>query len=113
MKTCTLLAGLLLAATVQADPVDGPALFSSNCSRCHGTDGRGHTLLGRLYHVRDFTDAHWQAGVSDDDIYHTISNSPGRWSVMPAFKSKLSEDERRALVRVVRHFGQQPEGTGP
>ena len=103
-RTLTLLAGLLLAGAAHADPPDGPALYNGNCTRCHGADGKGLTFLGRMYHVRNFTDGHWQASLSDDDIYNTISNSPSRFSVMPAFKGRLSEDERRALVRVVRGF---------
>lgn len=103
-------AGLLLATTLLmgnawADP-DGQALYKDNCEKCHGDNGMAHTARGYMYFARNFTSAKWQAKRSDEDIYNTITNSPGWYSVMPAFKNRLSDDERKALVKVVRGFGQ-------
>lgn len=100
-----LAAGLIaMAAGAAVAAEDGKALYQQNCSKCHGEDGLAHTTRGYLYFARNFTSAGWQANHSDDDIYDTISNGPGWWSVMPAFKETLSEADRRALVRVVRGF---------
>jgi mono/diheme cytochrome c family protein len=97
-------ATLLLVGTAHADGIDGQALYKDNCSKCHGDNGMAHTTRGYIYFARNFTSAKWQASRSDEDIYNTISNGPGWWSVMPVFKKTLSEDERRALVKVVRGF---------
>lgn len=97
----------LMASAASAD--DGKSLYQTNCSKCHGDDGFAHTARGYLYFARNFTSPGWQANRSDEDIYDTISNGPGWWSVMPAFKETLSEADRRALVRVVRGFA-QPSG---
>src|SRR5262245_17140468 len=40
-------------------------LFTENCIRCHGDDGRGKTTTGAMLDVPDFTDEKWwQADVT-------------------------------------------------
>lgn len=96
----------LLIGISHAD--DGKTIYQDNCQKCHGENGNAQTTRGYLYFARNFTSASWQAKRSDDDIYNIISQGPGWWSVMPAFKNRLSEDERRALVKIVRGFSQTP-----
>lgn len=96
----------LATVAVPARADDGATLYQDHCRKCHGRDGQAHNFRGYLYFARDFTDAAWQARHSDDDIYRAISDSPGWYSVMPAFRKRLTEEERRALVQVVRRFGQ-------
>ena len=114
MKKLALLAlpaAFALALTTNAFAADGNAVYSDNCAKCHGDDDKAHATRGYLYFVRNFTNLHWQARRSDDDIYNTISNGPGWWSVMPVFKKTLSEDERRVLVKVVRGCAGMAVGT--
>ena len=70
----------LLACTPPAEP-PGPAakaaareLWTTRCANCHGPDGRGDGPSGRvlLKPPRDFHDATWQAGVTDDHLRRTI-----------------------------------------
>ena len=79
----------------------GAKLFQRNCASCHGKDGRAKSLHAKHVHAREFTDAAWQAEVSDERLFNSISNGKGK---MPSFKSKLSEDQIDALVRYVRQF---------
>lgn len=97
---CALLA---LPGTALAD--DGKTLYQDNCRKCHGANGKANTARGYLYFARDFSSPAWQARRSDDEIFRLISDSPGWWSTMPAFRKRLTEEERHALVRVVREFG--------
>ena len=97
---CTALA---LTGTVLAD--DGKTLYQDHCRKCHGTEGNARTARGYLYFARDFTRPAWQAERSDEELFRIISNGPGWWSTMPAYRKRLSEEERRALVKVVRDFG--------
>lgn len=102
------LAGLLFCTVpVFALADDGKALYEQHCSKCHGDDGLAHTARGYMYFARNLTSASWQLGQTDDDIYETISNGPGWWSVMPAFKNTLNDAEIHQLVTVVRGFAKR------
>lgn len=93
---------LLMAANVAMAEPDGKVLYKENCRKCHGEDGQAHTFNGYLYFAKNLTNPAWQTKRSDEDIFRIISDSPGWYSVMPAFKKRLTEEERRALVKVVR-----------
>jgi len=80
---------------------DAKTIFEAKCASCHGKDGRGKTLKGKLIHARNLTDAKWQNDVSDERLFNSISNGRGK---MPDFKKKLSEQEIDQLVAYVRHF---------
>jgi mono/diheme cytochrome c family protein len=78
------------------------ATFDGKCATCHGRDGRAKTLKAKFNKARDLTDAAWQAEVSDERIYNSISN--GRGKKMPAFAKKLSRAEIEGLARYVRNL---------
>ena len=80
---------------------DAAAIYAKSCATCHGKDGRAKTFKAKFNHARNLTDAAWQADVSDERIYNSISNGRGK---MPAFGKKLSEEEINGLVAYVRRF---------
>jgi mono/diheme cytochrome c family protein len=75
------------------------AIYAKSCATCHGKDGRAKTFKAKFNDARDLTDATWQADVSDERLYNSISNGRGK---MPAFGKKLSEAEINGLVAHVR-----------
>jgi mono/diheme cytochrome c family protein len=87
------------AAKLSGDQADDPQLvlgeqvYKDNCARCHGNAGGGGAgpklADGRV--VRDFPDPADQAEV--------VRNGRGS---MPAWKSKLSEEQIDAVVRYTR-----------
>lgn len=81
------------------------ALYSAQCAKCHGADGKG---LSSLPDIPDFTDAKWQTSRSDQQIADSINNG-GR--IMPGFKDTLSTADIQALVKQVRAFwsGKKPK----
>lgn len=87
---------------------EGKTLYQDHCRKCHGGDGTARTARGYLYFAQDLTSPAWQASRSDDDIFRLISDSPGWWSSMPAYRKRLTGAERRALVQAVRAFGAAP-----
>lgn len=89
------------ASSVSATAVDAKAIFDSKCAKCHGKDGRAKTFRGKLKHARDFTDAAWQDGVSDERLFNSITNGKGK---MPSFKKNFSEEQIDALVAYVRRL---------
>ena len=82
---------------------DPGVIFDKNCATCHGHDGRAKTFKAKFNHARNLTDAKWQAEVSDERIFNSISNGKGK---MPAWGKKFSEGEINALVAFVRKLKQ-------
>ncbi len=74
-------------------------LYSQNCARCHGANGRGETELGRSFDVPIIAAADWQKKHSDAKISRKIVKGGGG---MPAFAKKLSPKEISAVVAYVR-----------
>ncbi len=83
---------------------DGNAVYASKCGTCHGKDGRGIPNW-RSKGQPDFTDAKWQKSKSDAQISDATKNGKGKY--MPAFKTKLSDDEITAVVARIRAFGKK------
>ena len=83
-------------------PGDAKATFDAQCAKCHGKDGRARTFKSKHFvHARDLTNAQWQAEVTDERLFNSITKGKGK---MPAFGKKLPEDQIDALVRYVRQL---------
>ena len=85
----------------------GHTLFVANCVPCHGLTGKGDGPVGLTLNPRpaDLT-LHAVPGVhTDGQLYTWISNGFAG-SVMPAFKSVLSDNDRWNLVNYVRTLAQ-------
>jgi cbb3-type cytochrome c oxidase subunit III len=85
------------AATVQ----QGQTLFTQNCVRCHGKDGTGDGPDGDPNNLpADLTDPYRAPLNPDGTLFYKISN--GKGSEMPAFKTKMSNDEVWAVVAYIK-----------
>lgn len=74
-------------------------LFSQNCAKCHGKDGRAKGFKAKVVGARNLTDGQWQDRVTDERLFNSINNGKGK---MPAHGKKLSEAEINSLVQYVR-----------
>ena len=84
--------------TAPASKIDGAALFvAQKCVTCHGADGKG-----KVKGAPDFTNAAWQKKEVDADLTEDIKM--GKPPKMPAFGSKLSDAEIKALIVHIRTF---------
>ena len=91
----------LVILALAASPIfaaDGAAIFKAKCAACHGADGKGDTPVGKNLKVTPLGSADVQK-LSDADLEKTIGDGKGK---MPAFKTKLSADELKAVVAFVR-----------
>jgi len=70
--------------------VDGAAVFSQNCARCHGATG----VEGRAPNLSHLDYSH-------DEIVDKVKNGDGR---MPAFVNKLSAKEINAVADFALHL---------
>jgi mono/diheme cytochrome c family protein len=101
----SLITGSLLAATSVVCAADGAALFEANCAKCHGLDGKGATKMGVKVGCKDFTDAAYQATITDEKIAKALKEGvkDGDKTKMKAFPD-LSADDVTALTAHVHSF---------
>jgi len=113
-KLLSAAAGLALAlATATAASAGGGAtpaspatvkLYKSQCSTCHGLDGKGKTTAGKKVGIKDWTDGKTLKALSDADIAKLLrlgnKGDDGKQR-MPPFK-KLTDDQIKALIAYVR-----------
>jgi mono/diheme cytochrome c family protein len=81
----------------------GKVIYQDHCVKCHGEAGNGKTSYAKWNSVRpaDFTKTGHMAGITDGEMFWKISE--GR-RPMPAFKDKLTEEERWQAVDYLRTF---------
>ena len=53
-------------------------LYADNCARCHGSDGRGQTAMGRAFAAPNLADAAWWKKTRPTDKRLTASIRDGR-----------------------------------
>ena len=94
-------------APVAASAATAQENWNANCRTCHGPDGSAKTPMGQRLKLKDYTAAAVQAELKDDEMFREIKegvkDSTGK-QVMPAYAAKLSDDDIRALLVLVRSF---------
>jgi cytochrome c553 len=89
------------------------AMFSQVCAMCHGMDGTGRGPAAEALNPkpRNYTDAAWQASVTDDDIKKIIllgGQGVGKSPSMPPNPNlKEAPEVLDALVKHIRSFGKK------
>ena len=78
-------------------------IYLDKCVQCHGESGKGDGPDAAMYYPApaSLTDAKRMDAVSDGELFYQISE--GR-KPMPAFKKRLTEEQRWQLVLLVRSF---------
>lgn len=92
------------APVSKAADIDAKKLFMTHCKTCHGVDGHP-TDLGIGLGAREFANPEWQTKTTDEQIIKQINN--GTPEKMMPFKEKLTQEEIKALVPVIRSFGKK------
>ena len=91
-------------SNAKAADIDAKKIYMTHCNTCHGENGHP-TDLGTGLGAREFANAEWQAKTTDEQIVKQINN--GTPEKMMPFKEKLTQDEIKALVSVIRGFGKK------
>jgi len=88
-------------------------MFMTVCATCHGPSGAGDGPAAASLdpHPRDYTNAEWQASVTDDDIKKIIlegGQAVGKSPMMPAQAQLKDKPEvLDGLVKIIRGFGRK------
>ena len=88
-------------------------MFMTVCATCHGADGSGNGPAAETLNPkpRNYTDAAWQASVTDEDLRKTIllgGQGVGKSPMMPG-NPQLKDDAETldGLVQIIRGFGKK------
>src|SRR5438105_15086320 len=99
-------AGKQLKNPVAATPESikaGQALFQKNCRFCHGADAKGNgPMAPKDTHPPDLTDAKWDRGSSDGEIFAVIQNGAAPKFDMKGYKGKISDTDTWNIVNYLR-----------
>jgi mono/diheme cytochrome c family protein len=105
MKKIALLAlpaAFALALTTTALAADGKAVYSDNCAKCHGEDGKGATKMGTKLGAKDYSDAAVQAALTDDQAFKSIKAGLKKDDKTLMKPSELSDEDIKASVAYLR-----------
>jgi mono/diheme cytochrome c family protein len=81
----------------------GQALFQKNCRFCHGAEAKGNgPMAPEGTHPSDLTDAKWDRGASDGEIFVVIRDGAGPKFDMKGYKSKMTETDIWNVVNYVK-----------
>lgn len=89
---------------------EGGAIYAKLCASCHGPYGLGNGRLAAAmaaYGARpsNLTDAEWQHGPSDGEIFVSIRDGIGPDFHMPPYEGKLADAEMWHVVNYIRTLG--------
>jgi len=83
----------------------GKRVYTRMCSRCHGAEGKGDGTAATAP-VPDLTDAKWDYGGSDGEIFSVIHD--GVSADMDGYAARLSDADIWNVVNYVRSVAAKP-----
>ena len=101
-----LIIGMMMATAISVSAADAKANYEKDCAKCHGSDGKGDTKMGKKSGAKDYTDAKVQGDLKDEAAFKAIKeglkDKDGKVVMKPS--EGLSDDDIKALVAHMRVF---------
>lgn len=94
----TIITAAMLTLPLAGLAADGAAVYKAKCATCHAADGSGSSPMGKKMGLRDLGSADVQKQ-TDAQLTDVVSKGKEK---MPAYGTKLSADEIKALVAHIR-----------
>ena len=86
----------------------GQASFQKYCRFCHGADAKGNgPMAPKDTHPSDLTDAKWDRGSTDGELFMVIKEGAGPKFDMKGFKSKMTDQEIWNVVNYLRSLAKK------
>jgi mono/diheme cytochrome c family protein len=93
-------------AATQASVTAGAAAYKKYCSFCHGVAAKGDgPLAPKGTMPADLTDAKWDRGSTDGEIFTVIMAGAGPKFDMKGFKGKIPDQDVWHMVNYLRSLG--------
>jgi mono/diheme cytochrome c family protein len=90
------------AASIEA----GQALYTKNCRFCHNTDAKGNgPMAPKDTHPSDLTDAKWDRGSTDGEIFLVLRDGAGPDFKMKGYKGRMSDTDMWNVINYLRSLG--------
>jgi cbb3-type cytochrome c oxidase subunit III len=90
------------AASIEA----GKAVFAKYCRSCHGAEGKGDGAgAPKDVHPANLTDAKWDHGSTDGEIFTTIKTGVGPKFDMDSWDGRIKDPDIWNLVNYIRTLG--------
>jgi len=96
-RPALLLLYVLLAVPVFAQST-GEEIFKSNCAKCHGADGQATIPMAKMLKISSFKSPD-MVKASESQLIEATKDGKGK---MPAYKSKLTDDQIKKVVAYIR-----------
>jgi cytochrome c553 len=94
---------LLAASALTTWAADAKATYEKDCAKCHGSDGKGDTKMGKKLGAKDYTSAKVQSEMKDESATKAIKEGlkeNGKTLMKPA--EGLSDADIKGLVAYMR-----------
>jgi len=105
-KLLALSIAAMIAAALSARAEEAKAIYENSCAKCHGSDGKGDTKMGKKLGAKDYTDAKVQEALKDDAgvkaIKEGLKDADGKSLMKPT--EGVSDSDAKALVAYMRTF---------
>lgn len=93
-------------ASAPASITAGEQLYTKNCAFCHGPKGLGDgPLAPKDVKPSNLTDAQWEYGATDGEIFAVIMNGTNPKTAMMGVKGRLSDTDVWNVVNYIRSIG--------
>ena len=84
----------------------GQQAYTRNCRYCHGTDAKGNgPMAPKDAHPSDLTDAKWDRGATDGEIFMVLREGAGPEYKMKGYKGRLTDNDMWNIVNYLRSVG--------
>ena len=94
----------IAVVALSARAEDGKALYENDCAKCHGSDGKGDTKMGKKLGAKDYSDPKVQAALTDEAaakaIKEGLKDADGKTLMKPT--EGVSDGDVKGLVAYLR-----------